>query len=173
MNPRLYATLIGGLALGVVITAWTPRLQTAPRAWPSVVGLVGIIAGLLAVGLVSGTPVRHVVQVTPAALALALVIGGSPLGRAAALPILTFWAVLMGTIWLFLLGLHRMIGGHFTRVEIALTVAIAIACLIGLRGGARPTANVPRVRRVAAALAFGLLQLAALWASLQPLVARR
>ena len=168
MTPRLYACLVSALALGVVIAAWTPRRVTAPHLWPSVLGLGGVIAGLLAVGLVSGTLVRHVIQVAPAALALAVVAGGSPYGRAAALPIVTFWAGLMVTIWLFLLGLHQMIGGRFTRVEIALTLAIAAACLAGLLGGAQPTANTSGAQRVAAALASALLQLAAFWASLQP-----
>lgn len=173
MNPGLYACLIAALAIGVVIAGRTPRRETAPHLWPSVLGLGGIIGGLLAVGVEGGTPVRHLVQITPPAVALVLVLAGSPYGRAAALPIVTFWAGLMVTIWLFLLGLHRLIGGHFTGVEIALTVAIAIACLIGLRDGARPTANLARARRVAAAIGFGLLQLAALWASLQPPVVQR
>jgi hypothetical protein len=173
MNPNLYACLIAALALGVTVAAWAPKRETAPHHWPSVVGLGGVIAGLLAVGLVSGTLVRHLVQITPPAVVLALVIGGSPYGRPAALPILTFWGGLMIVIWLFLLGVHQMIGGRFTGGEIALTVGMAAACLVGLRGGARPTANVSRARRVAAAIAFGLLQLAALWASMQPLAILR
>jgi hypothetical protein len=168
MNAGLYLCLTGALALGVAIAAGTPRRDTPPHLWPSVVGLVGVIAGLLAVGMVSGTISRHLVQVTPAAVALALVAAGSTCGRAAALPVVTFWGGLMVTIWLFLLGLHRMIGGRFTGVEIALTVAIAAACLVGLRGGGRPTANAPHAMRLATAIAFGLFQLAAFWASLQP-----
>src|SRR5688500_18011654 len=108
MNPALYASLIGALAFGVGLAGWTAKRDTAPDLWPSVVGLGGIIAGLLGVGLVSGTLVRHAIQVTPAAVALALVVAGSRFGRAAALPILTFWAGLMAVIWLFLLGLHQM-----------------------------------------------------------------
>jgi hypothetical protein len=173
MNPGLYAWLMGALALGVVIAAWTPRRDTAPHLWPSVVGLGGVIAGLLTVGLVSGTLSRHLIQVAPAALALALAAGGSQYGRAAALPIVTFWAGLMATIWLFLLGLHQMIGGRFTAVEIALTVAVALACLTGLAGGARPTANLPPPRRAVTAVVFGALQLAAFWASMQPFASLR
>jgi hypothetical protein len=173
MNPGLYTCLMSALALGVAFAAWTSRRDTVPHLWPSVVGLGGVIAGLLAVGVVSGTMVRHLIQVTPASLALALVAGGSRYGRAAALPIVTFWGGLMATIWLFLLGLHQMIGGRFTGVEVALTVAIAAACLVGLRGGARPTANLSRARRVAAAAAFALLQLGAFWASLQPFAVGR
>jgi hypothetical protein len=168
MNPGLYACVIGALVCGVALAGGAPRRDSAPHLWPSAVGLGGLIAGLVAVGLVSATLVRHLIQVTPAALALALVVAGSPSGRAAALPILSFWAGLMAVIWLFLLGLHQMIGGRFDAIEIALTVAIAAACLLGLRGGARPTANIPQARRVATAMAFAALQLAVFWASLQP-----
>jgi hypothetical protein len=173
MSPGLYACLVGGIALGVAIAAWTPRQDTAPSAWPTVVGLGGVIAGLLAVGLVSRTLSRHLIQVTPAAVALGLMAGGSQYSRAAALPIVTFWAALMATIWLFLLGLHQMIGGRFTAVEIALTVTIAVACVAGVLGGARPTANLSRGRRIATATASGFFQLAALWASMQPFAAPR
>jgi hypothetical protein len=109
MNPGLYACLIGALVLGVLLSGWTPRQDTAPHLWPSVVGLGGITVGLLAVGLVSGTLVRHLVQVTPPALALALVVGGSPLGRAAGLSrtrrtvtAMVFGALQLSALWVSL-----------------------------------------------------------------------
>ena len=43
-----------------------------------------------------------------------------------------------------------------------------VTCFLGTLGGARPTANLSRGRRVATATTFGVLQLAAVWASLQP-----
>ena len=168
MNPGLYGCLIGALVLGVGIAAWTPKQETAPHLWPTVVGLGGLIVGLLVVGLVSGTVSRHLIQVAPAAGVLALVLGGSPYGRAAALPVVTFWGGLMAVIWLFLLDLHQLIAGHFTGVEIGLTVGIAATCFVGLRGGARPTANLSRGRRVITAAIGSVLQLAAFWASMQP-----
>ena len=164
----LFVLLAAAVGAGVVVAGWTPTRLSAPRLWPGVIGLGGLIAALLAVGVVSGTLTRHLIQVAPAALALILVASGSPSGRAAALPVMTFWAALMVAIWLFLLGLHQIVRGHFTGIEIALTVAIAAACLVGVLGGARPTANLARGRRIATATAFGLLQLAALWASMQP-----
>lgn len=173
MNPGLYACLVGAIVAGVAIAGWTSTRETAPRLWPSVVGLSGLIAALLAVGVVSGTLGRHVIQVSPPGLALLLVATGSPFARAAALPLLTFWAALMGIIWLFLLGLTGLIAGHFTVVEILLTVAIAVSSVAGLIGGPRPTANVSPARRVATAIAFGMLQLTALWVSLQPLAILR
>jgi hypothetical protein len=167
MNPELYAWLIGAVAAGAAVAGWTAPPGARPRLWPSLAGLGGLLAALLLVGAVTGTLVRHLIQLTPAILALGLVAAGSPYGRSAALPILTFWAALMAVIWTFLLGLTRIIGGRFTAVEIGLTIAIAAACLAGLVGGARPTANLSRPRRIATALAFGFWQLAALWVSLQ------
>jgi hypothetical protein len=169
MNPELYAWLLGGVALGTIV-AGRPAAPpgAAPRSWPSVVGLVGLIVALLMVGLVSGTVVRHLLQLTPAFAALVLAATGSPHGRPAALPILTFWLTRLVVIWLFLLGVRPVIAGRFTVVEIALTIGIAAACLAGLVGGATPTAQVSRLRRAAIAGAFGLLQVAALWVSLQP-----
>jgi hypothetical protein len=168
MNDQFFVLLAAAVGTGIVVAGWTPTRPSAPRLWPGVIGLGGLIAALLAVGVVSGTLTRHLIQVAPATLALILVASGSAYGRAAALPILTLWTVLMGTIWLFLLGLASIIQGRFTPIEIALTVAIAAACLTGLTGGARPTANLSRTRRAATATASGLFQLAAFWASMQP-----
>jgi hypothetical protein len=169
MSPELYAWLLGAIGLGAAVAGWTASPDAAPRRWPSLLGLGGLIAALLAVGIVSGTVMRHVIQLSPVFVAVGLVAAGSSYGRAATLPILMFWGALMLTIWRFLLGWTRIIGGHFTAGEIALTVGVAAACVAGLAGGARPTANLPVQRRVAAALAFGLLQLAALWVSMRPL----
>ena len=168
MNASFFVLLIAAVGAGVVVAGWTPTRPSAPRFWPGVIGLGGLVAALLAVGVVSGTLTRHLIQVAPASLALILVASGSRYGRAAALPILTLWSVLMGTIWLFLLGLTSIVQGHFTPVEITLTVTIAGACLIGLAGGPRPTANLSLSRRAAAATTSGLFQLAAFWASAQP-----
>jgi hypothetical protein len=173
MNPELYAWLIGGIVVGVATASWPVQSDAAPRPWPSLAGLGGLIVALLLVGAESGTMVRHLVQLTPAMLALALVLLHSPFGRAAALPILPFWLALMVTIWRYLLGFTRIIGGQFTTLEIVLTVAIALACVIGLAGGARPTASLSRAHRAVTATVFGALQLAALWASMQPFASGR
>jgi hypothetical protein len=85
------------------------------------VSLVGVIIGLLAVGVVSGTPVRHIIQTLPAALALALVMQRIPWSAYAALPIFVFWLLIMGAIWLFLFDLARIVTGHFSSAEVAAT----------------------------------------------------
>jgi hypothetical protein len=173
MSPELYAWLGSGIAVGVAIASWPAAVGVAPRRWPSLVGLGGVIAALLAVGVESGTVLRHVIQLAPAIVALVLVVSHSAYGRAATLPILPFWIALMLTIWRYLFGMTRIIGGHFTSVEVVLTVGIAAACVAGLIGGPRPTANLSAWRRAATAVAFGALQLAALWASMQPFASGR
>lgn len=174
MNGALLYVLLGSAACGCVLAAWpAPAPTGTPRAWPSVIGLIAVIGGLLAVGLVSGTPLRHVVQVTPAALALLVVWRGAPGGRAAALPILTFWLGLMVTIWLFLIDLVRLVSGHFTPTEIVLTIAIGCGCAAGLAGGPRPTAGLSTLRRVFVAVFFAVAQIAALVLSMQPPIVSR
>ena len=98
MNPEIYAWLLGGIGVGTAVACGPVAATDAPRRWPSLVGLCGLIAALLAVGVESGTLVRHVVQIAPAMLALALVALHSPFGRASALAILPCWLALMVTI---------------------------------------------------------------------------
>jgi len=173
MSPELYGWLIGAVAAGMAVAGWPVHGGGAPRSWPSLIGLGGLIGALLAVGVESGTLLRHAIQVAPATVALALVARHSSHGRAAALPILLFWTALMLTIWRYLFGMTRIIGGQFTAVEISLTVIIAMACVAGLAGGPRPTAALPAWRRAATAGVFGALQLAALWVSMQPFASGR
>jgi hypothetical protein len=168
MNSMFLVVAVSATLAGVIVAAWRPSAAPGtPRAWPSLIGLAGLIAALLAVGVASGTMVRHVVQVTPAVVALGLVWRGAAISRAATLPILTFWLGLMVMIWLFLLDVVRLISGRFTTTEIILTVAIGAACVVGLRGGVRPTAGTSVAWRLVVALLFAVAQLGALVLSMQ------
>jgi len=55
MSPDLYLWLGGAVVAGVVVAASTPTRSTAPRLWPTVVGLGGVVAALLAVGILGDT----------------------------------------------------------------------------------------------------------------------
>src|SRR5262245_49919634 len=97
-------------------------------------GLVGLVVGLLAVGVVSGTPLRHALQVLPV-----LVVGVAARRRAswasfAALPLFVFWLLIMVAIWLWLLGLARVVSGRFTPAEVGLTILIGLSCVLGTAG---------------------------------------
>jgi hypothetical protein len=165
VNRVLVLYMLGVAAIGIALAGYPPRdLSAAPssRGTAAMASLGGLMLALLMVGVVSGTLPRHLVQIAPMAVALALVAGGSSYGAAAAAPLFTFWLGLMVNIWLFLLGLLRMISGTFTPIEIALTVAIAVLSAVGLFAvGRRPT-SLSRAARAATAGGFAILQIAAL-----------
>jgi hypothetical protein len=51
--------------------------------------------------------------------------------RWCALPCLFFWFGIMVLIWLFLLGWSHIVSGHFSPVEIAMTIVAGVASTIG------------------------------------------
>ena len=94
---------------------------------------LGIIAALvLGVGIGSHLVLRHIVQTLPLWVAVALGLRRSPAAGWAGLPVFLFWLVLMAFIWLYLLGVSTMLSGHFTGLEITMTVVVGIASGIGI-----------------------------------------
>lgn len=132
---------------------------------PLLLALSGVVLGLLAVGIVSGTPLRHTVQVLPAVLAMIAVWRERPWAAPAAAPIFAFWLTIMVFIWLFLLGIAKILRGHFTRAEIVLTVVIGIACIAGIAACARPWRSAGSLQRMLAFFLSFALQIAAMWLS--------
>lgn len=118
--------------------------------------LLAVALALLAVGLVSGTVVRHLIQVAPLAAALFLAQRHQPLGAYAAVSLLSFWMAVMVLIWLFLLGLSDVADGTYTAIEVALTLVIGGFCAVGIGSGIRAGRSLSWTRR--------LLTLAAGWA---------
>jgi hypothetical protein len=107
----------------------TTRFQTGKPIAAS----LGVVAlALLAVGLVSDTLVIHLVQITPLVAVAALTLRSQGWGADAAVPLLAFWLVVMGGIWLFLFGVSEFLSGTFSPVEVILTIVIGLASLAGL-----------------------------------------
>jgi hypothetical protein len=128
---------------------------------------------LYVVGIVSGTELRHAVQTAPIWIGVVLGFRASPLARWIALPFFLFWLVIVVLIWLFLLGIARVVSGTFTPPEVAMTVVMGCASLGGIvttiRGGRRAPA-----RAAIGAFAVGAaLQFAAFRVSLLPGIATR
>jgi hypothetical protein len=134
--------------------------------------LGAVALSLFAVGAVSGTVVRHLVQVAPVLLAAAVVSGIPALAPAASLPIFGTWLAVMAAIWLYLLGIATFFRGTFTPFELFLTALIGASCLLG--GGAALRLDTPAspVRRFVALTGFAALQLGALWLSFRPGISR-
>lgn len=137
---------------------------------PIVGALIGLIVSLLLVGFVSGTLIRHLIQTTPAVLALLLVIRQVQWAEYAALSVLVFWFLLVIAIWLFLLGIASIVSGTFAPVEIVLTLTIGACSLWGIVGVLRAR-RAGIVGGVTAFVLFAALQIGALWVSLRPVVA--
>jgi hypothetical protein len=135
--------------------------------------LTGLILSLLLIGVVSATPLRHLVQAIPVIVALGLVWRGIGWSPYAALPLFLFWLLLISLIWLFIFGLANVITGTFSLPERILTVAIILSCVLGIGAALRASPVSGWKIRSLAFLAFALLAVAAMWASLHPLFARR
>jgi hypothetical protein len=86
--------------------------------------LVTILALVLGVGLVSSGVLRHLVQTIPSWLTVYLGFRRHTLAKWTALPVCIFWFGIMVCIWLYLLGWARMVTGHFTGIEIAMTIIV-------------------------------------------------
>ena len=135
--------------------------------------LGGVGAALLVVGVVSGTLVRHVVQIVPVVVALAVVRARPARGSHAALPVFAWWLLMMVLVWLYLAGVPMFFDGDFTPAEIVLTGLTALFCALGLVACARMESTASTASRLAAVAVFGAFQFAMMWVSfLRPFVNR-
>jgi len=134
--------------------------------------LLGLIVSLMIVGWVSHTPIRHLVQVSPCLLALFFLWRGYKWAPISVLPLFAVWFVLMTFIWLFLLGIARVLTGHFTPTEIVLTIIIGICCLGGFSTALRDYRGRSIVTPLLVFVVFLALQAAAVWLSMHTRVAK-
>jgi hypothetical protein len=136
---------------------------------------LAILVALYVVGAVSVPPgsLRHEVQTLPLWVPIVAGFQGRDLAKWAALPCLIFWLTIMSFIWLFLLGWAHIVSGHFFPTEIAMTVVIGAACVLGIAVGIRWRTAVRPVVAISVFVAFGVLQLLAFRLSLVPYIAGR
>ena len=135
--------------------------------------LLAVIVALMLVGVVSGTLIRHAIQVVPGVVVLGLGFARIRCARFAAIAVFLFWLFIMALIWLYLLGIANGISGHFTRTEVALTLVIGLGSAVGLVAASRVRDSSRWPGRLAAFAAAAALQVGAMWLSLQPVVATR
>jgi hypothetical protein len=170
---QLKLAIVTLLAVGMAVTILTLRPVGASAREPSGPGgpialWLGIVAGaLVVVGVVSHTLLRHLIQIAPLVAALGLLLSRSSLGVSAAAPLFSFWLLIMGAIWLFLLGIARIFTGTFTPAEVTLTIVIGVASALGLAAAWRQGPGGPTPARLSTVIAFAVLQFAAMWISVQ------
>jgi hypothetical protein len=133
---------------------------------------LGIIAALYVVGFVSHGIIRHIVQTAPQWLVLSSAARGSRWTKWAAMPCAIIWLLLMGLIWLFLLGWAHVISGMFSPVEIAMTVAVGACSVVIIAQALRMRSAMRATSAATMLLLFLVLQLVALRVSFLPSVER-
>ena len=132
--------------------------------------LVTLVA-LYVVGAVSNGVLRHIAQTLPLWPPILLGLRQRESAKWASLPCFAIWLLLMTLIWLFQLGWVKVISGHFTPVEIVLTLVIGLATVVGLNTGLRWRTEMGWGRSLATAGLSAVFQLAALRLSFLPSIA--
>ena len=134
---------------------------------------VVILALVVGVGLASNLVLRHIVQTLPLWFGVAF---GFRRARATgwiALPFFLFWLALMVVVWLYLLGIAHVISGHFSLVEIVMTIIVGVASLTGIVMFAGLRSFLSPAKAATAFVAMTLLQLACFRVSFLPAIANR
>jgi hypothetical protein len=132
---------------------------------------LAILAALYIVGAVSHGSLRHEVQTLPLWVSIVAGFNRREFARWCALPCFLFWFSCMVLIWLFLLGWAHVISGHFSPVEIAMTLVVGIASAVGIVLGMRHAQW--SLRGIALVVLFAVLQVAAFRVSLLPAIAHQ
>ena len=136
---------------------------------------LAVLIALYVVGAVSVPPgsLRHEIQTLPLWFPIVFGFQGRSIAKWMALPLLIFWLTIMTLIWLFQLGIANVVSGHFFPTEIAMTIAVGVASMVGLASTARWRTSVRPVTAILIFLVFAASQIAAFRISLIPYIARR
>jgi len=91
-----------------------------------------ILIALYVVGAVSHGSLRHEVQTLALWIPIVAGFNKREFARWCALPCFSFWLIVMALIWLFLLGIAHVFSGHFSPIEIAMTIVVGVASAGGV-----------------------------------------
>lgn len=131
-----------------------------------------IILALYVVGIVSHGVIRHIVQTAPVWAGVWLGLRRSGWAKWAALPCFVFWLAIMVFIWLFLLGWARIVTGTFSPTEIAMTMVIGLASVVGIVAGLRARMHVSWLSGTVVFVVMACLQVLAMKISFLPHISR-
>jgi hypothetical protein len=134
---------------------------------------LAVLAALYVVGAVSHGSLRHVVQTLPLWFPIVWGFRYRELAKWSALPCFIIWLAIMIAIWLFLLGWARILTGHFSSVEIAMTLIVGAGCICGIGACFRWRTAVRSATAFGVAALFAALQVLALRLNLIPYIATR
>jgi hypothetical protein len=135
--------------------------------------LVIILALVLGVGLASNLVLRHIVQTVPLWIGVALGFRRSRATSWVGLPLFLFWLTLMALIWSYLLGISHLLSGHFSRIEISMTIIVGAAAIIGIASFVRLESFLSLVTRVSLFVVVAVIQWVCFRLSFLPAIAHR
>jgi len=139
----------------------------------AICSLAIILALVLGVGLASNLVVRHLVQTLPLWTGVVLGFRRSQAAGWAALPLFLFWLVLMAVIWSYLLGIAHLVSGHFSPVEIAMTIIVGAASIVGIGSFARSRSSLSPLRVAFLFVGLATIQWLCFRISFLPAIAHR
>jgi hypothetical protein len=135
---------------------------------------VAIIGALvLGVGLKTGLVIRHIVQTLPLWVGVVAGIRRSRATGWIALPMFLFWSLLMTLIWLFLLGIAHIVSGTFSPIEVAMTIVVGLASIVGIVLFAHLKSELSAAAAGGLFILFAVAQFGSFWLSLLPSIAHR
>ncbi len=134
---------------------------------------LAVLVALYVVGAVSNGSLRHEVQTLPLWFPIVWGFRHRELAKWSALPGFVIWLAIMIAIWLFLLGWARILTGHFSPVEIAMTLIVGVGCLCGTGAGLRWRTTLRPAAALGVVALFAALQVLALRLSLLPYIRTR
>ncbi len=154
----------------------SPAAATSPSTTSfsiAICSLVIIVALVLGVGLASNLLIRHLVQTLPLWAGVALGFRRSRATSWVGLPLFLFWLLLMAVIWAYLLGISHLLSGHFSAIEIAMTIVVGAASLIGVASCIRFRSSLSPARKAGFFVLLAAIQWICFRLSFLPAVAHR
>lgn len=135
------------------------------------VSLLALLGALWAVGVVTGTPVRHLIQTAPLAVAVALGARKLPIVKWVGLAFFLFWLSMQIVVWLYLLGWAGPGTIRFSQIEITLSALIALIALVGIASCFGYRSYVARAPALGAFVIAGAVGVASFLASMAASIA--
>jgi len=139
---------------------------------PKAVGYCALatLFALYVVGFVNDEVLRHAVQTLPLWFSIVMGLRQRDVAKWMAIPCFIIWLILMSIIWLFLLGWTTIISGHFTPIEISLTVIIGAACIGGSIAAVRWKTDLSWIKGLSITATFAIFQMVTLRLSFLPFI---
>ncbi len=159
---------------GTLSIARPTKTNNYTAAGAAAFGGIAIISALvLGVGIPGHLVIRHVVQTLPVWTVIVLGFRRSRFTGSVGFPLFLFWLAMMSLIWSYLLGISHILSGHFSPLEVAMTITVGAGSVAGLASCFRVKPWPSVASSVGLFVALAAIQWGCFWASFLPAIAHR